>query len=262
MKIARLTFINIIGIVLLAFAGCAEKSKTSHVPQAADTLYTFSKIEQDVRSVTAREHSARYAALEKKMEAERQQAKADKARQQTIIISIIFVLVVIFTVILIFKNMAISRKNRILAQQISEAVNYKKKYWEERRAQTLNDITNLNDLTDEQLYQYIHEVIVSERIFLNPSFNRQTIMDRFQISKERVGSIFSHHSDYSKLTNYVQQLRLDYAAKQLLEQPEKSIVQIASECGFSSNSYFSDRFRQHFGMSPTVFRQKTSQEKQ
>ena len=35
-----------------------------------------------------------------------------------------------------------------------------------------------------------------------------------------------------------------HAAQLLLEQPEKSIVQIAAEIGFTSNAYFSNRFRQ------------------
>ena len=33
-----------------------------------------------------------------------------------------------------------------------------------------------------------------------------------------------------------------------------SIVQIASECGFSSNTYFSDRFRMRYSMKPSEFR--------
>ena len=33
-----------------------------------------------------------------------------------------------------------------------------------------------------------------------------------------------------------------------------SIVSIASKCGFSSKTYFSTCFRQHYGMSPSVFR--------
>ena len=93
-----------------------------------------------------------------------------------------------------------------------------------------------------------------EKLFLDPKFERQTIMDRFQLSKERVGAVFSKGSDHAKMSNYIQQLRLEYAAQQLVEQPERSIAQIATECGFSSHKYFSDRFRQYFSMTPTEFR--------
>jgi transcriptional regulator GlxA family with amidase domain len=57
------------------------------------------------------------------------------------------------------------------------------------------------------------------------------------------------------MSNYIQHIRLEYAAKLLVEQPDTSIVQIAADSGFSSCAYFSDRFRQHFGISPSGFRQ-------
>ena len=47
---------------------------------------------------------------------------------------------------------------------------------------------------------------------------------------------------------------IEYAAKLLVEQPDKSIVNIAKECGFSSHTYFSDCFHRHFDMSPSDFR--------
>ena len=50
-----------------------------------------------------------------------------------------------------------------------------------------------------------------------------------------------------------------HAAQLLLEQPEKSIVQIAVEIGFTSNAYFSNRFRQQFGMSPSDYRREASE---
>lgn len=79
-------------------------------------------------------------------------------------------------------------------------------------------------------------------------------MERFHLSKERVGSMFSQ-SEHSKLTNYIQQLRMEYAAKMLVEQPAKSIVLIAQECGFSSHKYFTERFRQYYNMTPLNFEQ-------
>ena len=47
--------------------------------------------------------------------------------------------------------------------------------------------------------------------------------------------------------------RLD-AAHLLVDEPERTIAQIAADCGFGSSAYFSDRFRQHYGMSPSDFR--------
>ena len=81
-------------------------------------------------------------------------------------------------------------------------------------------------------------------------------MERFQLSKDRVGAIFSKAGVHSKISTYILKQRLDYAARQLLERPDKTIVQIASDSGFSSSAYFSNCFRQHFGLTPTDYRRE------
>ena len=217
-------------------------------------INAFTQIENSVREATAREHIARYNELQQQMKAERQQTIANRACLIAVGIGILALLSFAFAVVVIFKNSAINRKNRVLAQQIAEGVKYKKMYWEEKRMQAPSAAPDPDTVTDEQLFQYINEVIVRERLFLDPKFERQTIMDRFQLKKERVGAVFSKGSNYSKMTSYIQQLRLEYAAKLLVEQLDKSIVQIATDSGFSSSAYFCNCFRQHFGLSPTDFR--------
>lgn len=221
-------------------------------------LTAFRQIEDGVREATAREHIARYNALQQQMEAERQQTKADLATLIAVGIGILALLFLILATIVFFKNKTISHKNHILVQQIAEALNYKELYLAEKQAHEPKPAADdVDTLTDEQMFQYINDVIVREKLFLNPKFERQTIMDRFNLSKERVGAIFSKGSTFTKLTNYVQQLRLEYAAKLISENQEMTIVQIASECGFSSNAYFSDRFRQYFSMTPSEFRKNS-----
>jgi AraC-like DNA-binding protein len=172
-------------------------------------------------------------------------------------VGILALLILAYAVMLYIKNRTIRRENQILAQQIAEA-NYKELRQKEKlEHESEQSDTDLNAMTDEQLFRHIHDVVVRERLFLDPKFERQTIIDRFQLSKDRVGSIFSKGSNHTKLTSYIQQLRLEYAAKLLMEQPDKSIVQIAAECGFSSNTYFSACFRQYYSMTPSEFRQNT-----
>ena len=169
-----------------------------------------------------------------------------------------------FSVIIIRKNRIISRKNQSLAAQITEAMTYKEKYMQEKlkfeKPASTSDVTDLDTLSDEQLFQYINDIIVRERLFLDSNFDRQTVMDRFQLSKERVGAAFSKGSQYAKLTDYTQELRLEYSTLLMSTNPEKSVSQIALDCGFSSQAYYSRCFRQRFGMSPTEFRSSASQE--
>lgn len=247
-----------------AFASLGERGNMQEV---------FEKLERSVRDVTAREHTARLNALQQQMEAERQQAIADKAKQTAVTTGILALLLLVLAVAIIIQNHRIRRKNRVLARQIAEAVKYKEKYRllsdqlrerdEEASArqpevdsQPAPDPTDLNSMTDEQLYQHIADIVIRERLFCDPDFGRETIMERFQLSKDRVGAIFSKAGGHSKISTYILKQRLDYAARQLLERPDKTIVQIASDSGFSSSAYFSNCFRQHFGLTPTDYRRE------
>ena len=228
-----------------AYASLGERGNMQEV---------FEKLERDVRDVTAREHTARYHALQQQMEAERQQAIAGKAKQTAVTIGILALLFLVFAVAIIFQNNSIRRKNHVLAQQIAEALKYKEKY--RLLSDNTPDPTSLNSMTDEQLYQYIADIVVREHLFCDPNFGRETIMERFQLSKDRVGTIFSKGSEHGKMSTYILKLRLDYAAQLLMEQPDKTVVQIASDSGFSSSAYFSNCFRQHFGLTPTDYRRE------
>ena len=138
---------------------------------------------------------------------------------------------------------------------------YKERYLQQMAESTHSEDepTDPDKLSDEQLFQYINDVIVRERLFLAPNFDRQTIMDRFQLSKERVGAAFSKGSQYAKLTDYTQELRLGYSTYLLLNNPEMSISQIALDCGFSSYAYYGKCFRRRYGMTPTEFRMSSEQ---
>ena len=211
---------------------------------------------------TAQELAAIYHDQEQEQMIMQQQAKASRTTLIAFIIGLLALITIAFSIIIFLKNREIKRKNRVLARQITEALNKKEQFREPLlSAKSQNEdiaVTespdDLNTLSDEQFFQYIDDVIVREKLFLDPKFQRQVIMDRFQLSKERVGAIFSKGSEHANLSSYIQQLRLEYAAKLLIDQPEKSVVKIATESGFSSQTYFSDRFRKCFGMSPTDFR--------
>ncbi|MDZ8055946.1 MAG: helix-turn-helix domain-containing protein [Aulosira sp. ZfuCHP01] len=69
---------------------------------------------------------------------------------------------------------------------------------------------------------------------------------------------FSHLFKQSMGTapyQYLLQQRIE-RAKQLLKQTERSIMDIALECGFNSHSHLSKQFRQFTGMTPTAYRVK------
>jgi len=53
---------------------------------------------------------------------------------------------------------------------------------------------------------------------------------------------------------YLNQCRLDFAARELRSRPQASVTDIAYRFGFNASQYFATRFRQRFGCSPRAFR--------
>ena len=53
---------------------------------------------------------------------------------------------------------------------------------------------------------------------------------------------------------YLNQLRLEAAAKRLRSVPAQSITDIAFDCGFSSSQYFATAFRKRYGCTPRQYR--------
>ena len=219
----------------------------------------YKQIERSVQEATAREHIARYNALQQQMQRQEAEARAEHSQLTTVIFAILLVAALAALVWYWRQKRIISRKNRALVRQIDEALKYKELYRLDHQQKVPVEqqpvAADINTLTSEQLFQHINEVIVGERLFLDPRFGRQTIIDRFQLSKDRASTIFSQGSSHDSLTDYVQELRLEHAARLLTEQPRASITLVAGQSGFTSAQYFSKRFHLRFGMSPSDYRE-------
>lgn len=249
--------------------------KMGNCEQAATLYDQVLEIQDSLKNRKAKNTAQELAAIYHDQEQEQKimQQEKENIQQRAVIIIVLLVLVavIIATVVVARKNRIINRKNQSLASQITEALKYKEMYRvmkvQQSRQQQLTPKeeeekeVDIALLSDEQLFHYIDDIVIREHLFCDPAFGRDTIRERFQLTKERVGAAFSKGcKEHAKLNSYIQQLRLEYAAQLLVDHPEKNMVQIAAESGFGSSAYFSNCFRQHFGMSPTDYRQNVTEQ--
>ncbi len=68
------------------------------------------------------------------------------------------------------------------------------------------------------------------------------------VSRRHLERLFKKHLQ-TVPSKYYLELRLEHA-RQLLRQSDKTILQIGLACGFSSASYFSTAYRNHYGLTP------------
>lgn len=222
-------------------------------------LTAFRQIENGVRDATAREHIARYNALQQQMEAERQRDAARRAKESRKVTGLVSLLILLFAIYVLWQWRKTNKQNRILAQQIRDAVEYKEKYRElstqNSQLQNNSKLSTLNStLSDAEISSYLCALIENEKLYLNPMFERQTLIDLTGLSKERIGAAFSHGSEYERLTTLVRELRLNHAVRLMNENPEMSLEQVCTASGFSNTVSFYRSFKTKFRMTPSQFR--------
>ena len=176
-----------------------------------------------------------------------------------------------FAVYFFYKRRETSRKNRVLAREIAEAIDYKDKYEALKQLMTTadsgeaaepslpTDNVSLASLSDKDLFAYLYQVIIRDKLFLDPQLDRQALVDRFSLPKERIGAAFAKGSSYKSLIEFLTDCRLLYAAKLLTERSDLSIAEVARNSGFPSLNTFGRNFKQKYAITPTQFREQQEQ---
>ncbi|MGX8712237.1 MAG: helix-turn-helix domain-containing protein [bacterium] len=220
----------------------------------------------------AHEYAARYRLQEERLNTEREEAAKKRMGIIASLLGFLLFVVAIFASLLVRQLHSIREKNAVLSKEISEKIEYEEKYLQlvdsgqcvvdstrEQMLPTANyplPTQELESLSDSELFDQLRRIILEEKLFLDPQFGRQQLIDRLHLSKESIGSAFSKGSQYASLASFVNEMRLIHGAKLLSEHPEMSISDVATASGFASNITFSHNFKERYALTPTEFRNK------
>ena len=248
--------------------GRAEVAQSQGHPVAANGYWRrYADLSQQLSDslLRGRAHlfAARYHAQEQQREIEQQRASKRIANTISIATGSLALLILAFALYAFRQWRITQQRNRILAQQITEAVEYKEKYRElsisaetsVHPAKPELAISDFTEISDEQLFLCLRDLIENEQLFLQPDFGRQSLIDRTGLSKERIGAAFAQGSNSVSLPAYVRELRLDYAIRLLNDQPDLTVEQVSQASGFTSADTFTRNFRAKYGMTPTAYKQ-------
>ena len=98
----------------------------------------------------------------------------------------------------------------------------------------------------EDVMRYIRE-------HLGEPLDRETLADVAGFSVPHFHRVFTAHAGESAIS-YVRRIRLERAGRKL-RMGAVDITEVALAAGYDSHAAFSKAFRQHFGLSPSEFRQ-------
>lgn len=113
-------------------------------------------------------------------------------------------------------------------------------------AASLSDSKVINDV-----YRYVAENFQKETTFT-------TAASIANMQKAAFCRYFKRKTK-KKFTEFVNETRIMHARK-LLAESDKTIIEIAFECGYENTSYFNRQFKMHCGITPTEFKEQLKQE--
>ena len=257
------TLHNDYAIMLRDRATAARAKGNYHASDAYMQRYAnlLKKLNDSERLATAQEYAARYHEQEQQLALEQEQAAKHRMAMIIIFLGVLTLMAIVFIVITLRQLRDIRKKNAVLTKEITERVEYEEKYLASLNKVTDKPLsamvdTDFSALTDSELFEYIRSYITNEELHLDPMFGRDQLVERLQLSKERIGAAFAKGSEYGNISNFLNDTRLFHSTKLLTEHPEMPIAEVALASGFSNRVVFSRNFKDRFTMTPTEFREK------
>lgn len=106
-----------------------------------------------------------------------------------------------------------------------------------------------------EIWDRIENDIITEQLYLNPDFSRETILNRYGIPKNRFAALFRENAATS-FSKYINNLRLDYAVRLMNESESYALEWVAIKCGIPSSTTFYRLFSERYGLTPNEYRKR------
>jgi len=110
---------------------------------------------------------------------------------------------------------------------------------------------------DQILFETLDSIVVHKKLYLKQDLSREELRKLIRVNKNRFGKILQQYTG-ANVTTYINNKRLEYAAKLLNIHPEYTIAAIADSCGLPNIPTFNRLFKAKFAMTPSEY--KNSQE--
>lgn len=164
-------------------------------------------------------------------------------------------------------NKKLKAKNQAASTLVNELLLYKKQLMDHLAADEANNAKNNRETleaNDDKQQQYdeflrMEKMVIDRGLFLQPKLERSDVAKEMGISTSHFNELFARFSDQS-FTNFINNLRMEHAAKLLKDKSNYTIEAIANECGVPIRQTFYRLFSKKFGMTPAEYRNVVANE--
>lgn len=227
-----------------AYAGLGDFKKAYVLSNRSGVINDSIRKRED--TIRSQELATIFALNEKELELTK--VKASLQRKHLLMISAFSLgTLVLIILILLIRAYRISVKNqRLAAKRIDELLAFNK--------------VNYNSQDQEDDYSIFAEMqqkIISEKLFIQPNFNREAIMQATGFTRTRVVNLIDKYTGLTP-SEYINKLRIEYSVRLIQDHPEWTIDAIAEECGYGRRGTYYNHFYKVFGITPAQYRKEKS----
>ena len=215
------------------------------------------KLMDEQSRAEAGQYAVQYRLNEEKLARAAAEAKLARRNSLIIIFAVVLCFLIVFLVFVLWQRNQTRSKNRALSRQIMETLEYKDRLDKGRKHSDYQiSHSSIARMDAPSLYRFLSAAIRDKELYLDPTFGRQMLNNRFGVSYNQIGRAFS--SAETTLPIFITDLRLEYACKLLVKDRNRSISDIALSSGFTSAVSFGRSFKRKFSLTPSEYRQGSS----
>lgn len=191
-----------------------------------------------------------------------QEAATALAQQKVKWMSAVIVLLIIIIVSTITYSVITIRRTKALARSIKERIdnedlrNNSQDSGNTTPAETAStepvQDSNASDTNYKALFKKMDELVKNEKLYLNPNLQRDDLAKMVNISKNDFANFIQQNAGCNTNT-YINNLRLEYAVRTLVHEPEYKISAVAELSGIPNLSTFYRLFTERYGITPVKF---------
>ena len=124
---------------------------------------------------------------------------------------------------------------------------------EEQSAKIRYERSRLKKINRQKALDLLNDLIRNKKVYRDPELNLSSLAGLMDMSPPQL-SEFLNNNLGTAFSDFINKVRIDEVKHRLKYDRDKSVIEIAFDCGFNSKSTFNLVFRKFTGYSPSQFR--------